>query len=203
MKSLFALLSTQNRHRNKFLIGCLGLMMMTFFYSCKSNNLEELPDFDARKSLRNDYAEKVKFIITKHATNPTTIESDIFIQNNDAKPSYIDLKNNLKLTTYNSELNSESTITADIARYYPDNGNVIVRNNVVVINAKGERMETEELIWNQSLERFYTEKFVKITMDDQVIYGDGLEANQDFTWFKITQQRGTIPVDESELEDDE
>lgn len=149
--------------------------------------------------MQDDHANNVRFIFSKNGHTQATLSSDTFSQNNNAKPPYVDLKKNLKLISYDTLLHIESTVTADFARYFPQTGNIIAKGRVVVINKKGEKLETEELIWNQKLQKFYTDKFVRITMDGQITYGDGLEANQNFTWFKITHQKGVVPIDKSSL----
>src|SRR5690606_3309800 len=93
--------------------------------------------------------------------------------------------------------------TAKYARLYTESNNVLVRDSVEIINKKGDKLETEELIWNQHLERFYTDKPVKITTETQVSTGTGMEANRDFTWFRIYHQRGVIPVNSSEMTGEE
>lgn len=178
------------------------LILFCVLLSACQNDLKKLPDLDEMRLSQNDHAQNVKFIFSKNGHTKATLESDSFIQNNNARPPYIDLKKHLKLISYDSLLHAESVVTASFARYFPGNGNVIVRDNVVVVNQKGNKLETEELIWNQKLQRFYTNKFVRITMDGQITYGQGLEANQDFTWFRIKQQKGTIPVDKSALPED-
>jgi len=182
--------------------GRTGLVLLILFSvllgSCQ-NDLKKLPDIEEMRLSQNDHAQHVRFIFSKNGHTKATLESDTFIQNNNARPPYIDLKEHLKLTSYDSLLHVESVVTANFARYFPGKGNVIVRENVVVVNQKGDKLETEELIWNQKLQRFYTNKFVRITMDGQMTYGEGLEANQDFSWFRIKKQKGTIPVDKSQM----
>ena len=75
---------------------------------------------------------------------------------------------------YNDSLMVESTITARTARYYTDQQNVIARDSVVVKNVKGDKLQTEELIWNKKLQRFYTEKFVRMTINGQPSWGYGV-----------------------------
>ena len=41
-------------------------------------------------------------------------------------------------------------------------------------------------------QKLLSDEFVKITTKDQIIYGDGFEANEDFTKYKIFKTRGTI-----------
>jgi lipopolysaccharide export system protein LptC len=63
---------------------------------------------------------------------------------------------------------------------------------VEVMNVKGERLNTEELHWDQKSGKIYTDKFVRITTADQIIMGDGMTANQTFTEWEINRYRGTI-----------
>ena len=66
------------------------------------------------------------------------------------------------------------------------------KNTVKVKNVNGDLLETEHLVWNEKTEMVYTEEFVKITTKDEVIYGEGLESNQDFTKYTIKKISGTI-----------
>lgn len=165
--------------------------------ACK-NDMAALPGV-AQAEIEHDRAEDVTFIFSEKGQTKATLKGKEFIRNENAKPPWVDLKNDLLIKFYNDSMHVESQLSAEYGRYYPETGNVLVRDKVVVINQKGEKLETEELVWNQRIERFYTDKFVKITLEDQVSYGEGMEANQDFSWFKIHRQRGSIPVDQSEL----
>jgi LPS export ABC transporter protein LptC len=102
---------------------------------------------------------------------------------------------------FDDTLNVESTMNARYARYYEEQGNILVRDSIVVVNKKGERLNTEELVWNEKLRRFYTEKFVRITTPTQTMYGDGLEANEDFSWYQIKNPKGVVKVDKTDVPD--
>jgi hypothetical protein len=68
------------------------------------------------------------------------------------------------------------------------------RKNVVVVNEKGERLNTEHLIWDEKKEKLLSDDFVKITTKDEIFYGNGFEANQDFTKYRIYKLKGTISL---------
>jgi len=90
-------------------------------------------------------------------------------------------------------------LTADSSRYYEQQGNILVWGHVLIKSRRGEELSTEELIWNQSIEKFFTEKPVKITTPNEVLYGNGMEANRDFSWYRITNTKGTVQVKKGEL----
>ena len=164
--------------------------------SCKNTN-EEIENLTGTsKAHQLDKATDVTMYYSDKGQLKAVIFAKEFLRNEAAKPAYADIKKGLKVEFYNDSLKIESTLTAKSARIYEVEGNVIVRENVVVVNKKGEQLNTEELVWNQKLDKFYTDKKVTITTaPNQVMYGEGLEANADFSWYKIKNLRGNIAVD--------
>jgi len=63
----------------------------------------------------------------------------------------------------------------------------------VVINIlKKDTLKTDELWWDQNKEEFYTDKAVQIRQPDKTIYGTGLRAGQDFSWYDIYHITGVV-----------
>ncbi len=96
----------------------------------------------------------------------------------------------------NGEIRSE--LTANYAIHQKNQKLMYAKHNVVVFNAKGERLNTELLTWDSRLQKLYTNEFVTITTEKEVIFGEGLEANQDFSVYKILQPQGSFNIDEKE-----
>lgn len=92
----------------------------------------------------------------------------------------------------------DSEVHANWAIQYDNDEMMEARDSVVVINTKGEKLNTQHLIWNAADKSFYTDSFVSITTPDEVIFGDGLEANEDFTWYKIRNIKGTFLREDEE-----
>ena len=92
------------------------------------------------------------------------------------------------------DLSVKSTITAKTAVRQQEKGRITARDSVVLLTNKQEKLETEELIWDERTAKVSTEKFVKVTKPDEVIYGYGLEAEQDFSYWKILVPKGRIKV---------
>jgi hypothetical protein len=59
-------------------------------------------------------------------------------------------------------------------------------------------MYTETLFWNQKEKKIYTRKPVKITSPDKIIFGDSLNANEDFTQRVIHGMRATLEIEDEE-----
>ena len=120
----------------------------------------------------------------------------------DKPNNYVEFSEGVELYFYDKDEKVNSQLKANYAIKYEDDKKMEAKKDVEVINVKGEKLNTEHLIWDEEKEMIYTEEFVKITTEDEVIYGNGLESNQDFTKYKIKKITGTIDIDE-ELEEDE
>ncbi len=176
-----------------------GVLFILLTLTACNNDPEQIKALTSKNAVQEDRATDVTFIQSQHGKVKAILSAHIFIRNELAKPPYTDLKDGIKVEFYDDSNKISSTLTAGYARYYEKQGNILIRNNVVIVNKKGEQLNTEELVWNQGVEKFYTEKFVKITTATQVLYGDGLEANKDFTWYHIKNLKGTVQVNKSEV----
>lgn len=87
-----------------------------------------------------------------------------------------------------------SVLTSKTATRYQDEGKIIARDSVVINTVKQEKLETEELIWDEKTAKIRTDKFVKVSQPGEVIYGFGLEAEQDFSYWRILVPKGRIKV---------
>ena len=94
----------------------------------------------------------------------------------------------------------ESTLSANHAFYFKTDKQWRGRGDVVVKNLlKQEQLNTEELFWKPEQEKIFTEKFVTIRQQGDVIYGEGMEAKQDLADFEIKHVTGVIEVNEDEI----
>ncbi len=107
---------------------------------------------------------------------------------------YIEMPNGMTAIFYDEGLAVKSRMRADYAIRYERDQRMEAKKNVVVINAKGDQLNTEHLIWDEQKEKLFSNEFVKITTKDEIIYGNGFEANQDFTKYKIFNIKGTISI---------
>ena len=112
---------------------------------------------------------------------------------------YMEFSDGIKILFYNSGHQVESTVTAKYATAYENSHSMTARDSVVVINNKGEILNTDELIWDEEKKIIYSNSFVKITTTDEIIYGKGMTANQNFTDYVIKNISGKIKVKTSDL----
>lgn len=105
---------------------------------------------------------------------------------------------NINVNFYDKEGNENSRLRANYAKQMMNTQIWEAKGNVVVLNKKGEQINTELMYWDQKKGLIYSDAYVKITTPDKIIEGNGFEANQDFSDYQIKDIIGTINLNEDE-----
>lgn len=110
-----------------------------------------------------------------------------------------ELSEGLELQFLDTAAHVTSVLTARRGVIVPKDKRMEVSENVVFINAKGERLETEHLVWDQDSARVYTDRPVRVQRKDDVIIGEGLLAAEDMSWYTIRRPKGSfsLPTDDT------
>ena len=96
--------------------------------------------------------------------------------------------NTLHVDFYNDSMKIESQLSARYGRYMENENKVFLRDHVVAFNVKGDSMFCEELYWDKTTERFYTDKKVTISKNyrSSLFVGlDGMNCSQDLSDLKL------------------
>jgi LPS export ABC transporter protein LptC len=110
-----------------------------------------------------------------------------------ADSPYTEFPRTLHVDFYNDSLKTESQLDARYGKYFSSFDKVFLQDSVVVKNlAKGDTLRCQELWWDQHTERFTTDKPVRIYTPDKILYGTGMEADQNFRWYTIKKLTGTV-----------
>jgi LPS export ABC transporter protein LptC len=174
------------------------LLCSSILPSCK-NDPEVIRALTGKHNAQEDRAHGVTFLYSQDGNMKMRIYAREFVRNNNVKRPYIDMNDHLKMEFFDDSGEITDVLTADSSRYYELQHDFIVWDSVQIISRKGEKLNTEELIWNEEAQKFFTEKPVRITTPNEILFGDGMEANQDFTWYRILHPKGSVQVDKGEV----
>ena len=108
---------------------------------------------------------------------------------------YMEFPKGFKVCIYDSAMRVETTISGnygkrkDYSRIMEARGNVVVRNEL-----KKQQLNTEILTWDENKRKIYSKTNVKITTDNMLLFGDGLESNESFSDYTILNPHGQMVV---------
>jgi len=165
--------------------------------SCE-NDVKEIESLSQKKNEPVSRGKNVELIYSEKSNVKINITAPLMEEYGLEDNKYMEMKEGIKVLFYDSLMNVSSTLTANYAINRMAEKIMEAKDNVVVVNDSGDVLHTEHLIWLQDSSKIYTDEFVKITTADEIIMGEGMEANQDFTKWKIHKIKGIINIKEED-----
>lgn len=105
------------------------------------------------------------------------------------------LKDGLKVIFFDDDGKIISVLTALYGEIREQNGTIMVKDSVQLMNfEKMQRLETEELHWNQKDSTIFTEKAVIVRTPEALFFGKGIRTKQDFSTYEFLKPEGKIKI---------
>lgn len=169
-------------------VGCF------FLFSCE-NDTKELQKLDKKKENGTEIATDVKINYTMGGKAKAVLTAPIMLHVEDTV-SYYEFPKTLYAEFYNLQEQKESKLTALYGKYQDGKNIIYLRDSVKIINMlKGDTIYCEDLYWDRSRTNveFYTNKKVQIRQKDgQYMNGSGMEADQAFKNYHLTNGNGVL-----------
>ncbi len=181
------------------ILSLLLLIMIAGITGCE-NDLEKVKLYSKGDKIPQESAKSIKILYSDSARVKVEITAPVLNRFESENP-YIEMPKGLRTIFYNEKMEVNSRLDAKYGIRYEKEQRMEARKNVVVINEKGDKLETEHLIWDERTEKLLSDEFVKITTKDEIIFGNGFEANQDFSKYKIFNIKGTISLNNEHAKD--
>jgi LPS export ABC transporter protein LptC len=95
----------------------------------------------------------------------------------------VEFPNTINVDFFKDSAKVDSKLSAKYARYIQEENKFFLKGDVIVYNIMGDTLWCKEMYWEQSTNKFHTDKEVVIKQHNPIskIYGLGFEANQDLT----------------------
>ncbi len=175
---------------NSFLLSAACFLLPA---ACRSD-LKPKPQVFTQDDVAVELVRDVEILYSDSAKVRVRVVGPVLHNFNDKENPRQEFPEGVRVEFLDEQLKITSTLTSKFAIRMQEKGQILARDSVVFTSVKGEKLETEELIWDEKSEKVHTEKFVKVSKPGEVIYGYGLEAAQDFSYWKIIVPKGKIKV---------
>ncbi len=188
-------LKQQIRYKKYLVISIVMTMFITMLFSCR-NDLKTIASLNTNDTL----PELVVWDVTMYRSDSGVVKAKMIskvVQNFGGKDPYVLFPEGLFIIFYDDQMNEESTLTADYGKNYTSRKLFVAQKNVVVKNLhKNEQLNTEELNWDQRKKTIYSNVNVKITTPSEILYGTGLQSDERFNRYVITNPKGEVEVED-------
>jgi LPS export ABC transporter protein LptC len=179
-----------NHQALKFRALLLILIYLVILVSSCENKIPVIPKSDLL-TLPSLTVKDFKTTLTDSGRIQLEMSSPLVEKYDKAEPPYAEFRTGIKVVFYNGKDSAQARVTSRYAKC-TNNNLWELRDSVVVINDKGERLETELLYWNQDKDLIYTDRFVKIKSEDQITQGIGFESDSHLNRRKILRVTADI-----------
>lgn len=161
---------------------------------CGSSDLSKINSISATVAAKPvESSRQVSITYSDSARVKAVLTSPHILQYQTDKP-YQELPQGLHIDFYSRSGEVQSRLDANYGIRYESQQKVMVQNDVRVVNKKGEKLNTEQLYWDEVKKTIYTDKYVKYEKSDGVYEGDGMDADENFTTVHWHKFRGQIQM---------
>lgn len=176
------------------------LTLVAALFGCK-NNLDEIARLNQPDTVPVMYAREVSISESEMGRVKYTLTAPELRRYELPEGAVIRFPQGFRVIFFDS-LNPDSIRTEITAEYGINNEmakTMEAHRNVMVTNyIKQEKLATELLIWNQNTKRVTSDKMVTITTPDKILYGEGMEADENFNKWMIRKPRGEMYINEDQ-----
>lgn len=196
-------MSNSFKHKNftnrlfQFILKRSVFLLPLIFLACVNDPSQAKSMEDMHTKIQIETGTNVNMIYSEDAKPSIKILADKALRYNVEIP-YTEFNEGMIIYFYDENGELESTLTANYGKMTDGSTDLLAQDDVVVINKAGEKLNTEHLIWDKEAELIKSEGFVKITTEDEIIYGNGFESDDKFSNYTIFQIKGTVNIKEED-----
>jgi LPS export ABC transporter protein LptC len=172
-------------------------IMAGMLFSC-TNDLDRVAAIEIPLAAPDRITFEAEYLMTDSGRLRNILQAGRIEEWSTADPPRTELMEDLRLSFFDSIGDPGSILTARRGIILPNEKRMEVYEDVVFVNVRGERLETEHLVWLQDSARVRTDRPVRVQRGHDVIHGIGLDADQDFSRYTIHRITGELHVAEDD-----
>jgi LPS export ABC transporter protein LptC len=166
------------------------ILVILIALSCE-NKIDLIPKSDLL-TLPSLTVKDFQTIYTDSGRLKLIMTSALMEQYDNTKSPYYEFRSGIKVLFYDGHKEPGASVTAKYAKYTKSDNLWELKDSVVVINEGNDKLETEVLYWDQTKNLIYSDRFVKITNESQIVLGTGFESDPHLNKRKIKKVSATI-----------
>lgn len=153
---------------------------------------EELYD-----KLMTEYSENRTIITTENGQKKYEFFAPLLEGYTAGKEPYREFRKGIRISTFAADSTEQVdvTITANYAIYYENRKLWEAKGDVVVVKSDGKRLYTEQLFWNATTKKIYSNVDTKIVQPDGLFFVSGFVSDEEFRYWSAREADGHMEVE--------
>lgn len=160
---------------SKNLFAALAVVTTLFIVSCEKK-IPSIPVSDI-SNIPSVTVKDFESVVLDSGKLQLILTSSFLEQYENETNPYSEFKTGILVVFYDGNIDPVGSVSSKYAKFTKADNTWELKDSVVVINENNDKLETELLYWDQEKDLIFTDRFVKITNEDQIIQGSGFEAD--------------------------
>ncbi len=161
---------------------------------------ERAPEIDpaADEALMTEYSEDLTIIESQNGKRSYRFTTPLIEGYSQAREPYREFRKGIRMVTYQDDSLSsvDVVLTANYAIYYEKRKLWEAKGNVVVEKFDGKKLFTQQLFWNATTKKVYSNVDTRIVQGDRVdAVGAGFETDEEFKDWRFRYSKGQTEID--------
>ena len=172
-----------------------GIVMLL---ACKNDlqDVNKLVQPERRPEMTGD---NLEIIYSDSAKIKYRVLTPEYLKINKEKEKYEEFPQGIYVISYDKDGEMAGSIRSKYAKKLEEEMLWEARNEVIVINAEGKKLETELLYWDMKKEQIYSDRYVRLTSGGQIIEGNnGFVSDQNLEHPVFLSITGNIEVEKKQ-----
>jgi len=161
-----------------------------FSYSCE-RKIDKIVDFEIL-SLPSQTGKNIYTVFTDSGKVQLIMSAPVMETWGNFDSPYTEFRLGMTIAFHDGNKEPVATASAKYAKFVDKENLWELDDSVVIVNRSGDKLETEQLFWNRDKNLVFTDRFVKITNEDQTVMGTGFESDPQLTRRRIKNVTATI-----------
>lgn len=183
-----------NLPRKYSVITGLVIFIAMFFLGCESN-FKEVQRSNLTEFVPASDVDNANIKYTDSGLISGILISPKMLDYSNVSFPFTDFPKGIDVTLYDKK-RKRTFVLANYAISYKQTSIIDLQGNVRITTEDGQKLETEQLYFDQKNEWFYTERKFKLTDAKGVSYGQGLDFSKDFKIINSQRITGEIETEE-------
>lgn len=170
----------------------LGSAILLFSCQASAPQTEEPTESQNAENMMTEYSENLSIVMSENGLKSYHFETPLMEGYTLARDPYREFRKGIKITMFeeDSTSNDAATLTANYAIFYENRKLWEAKGDVVVIQTNGRRLYTQQLFWNQSTHRIYSNVDSRIVDGDEMTDCEGFESDEEMVQWKYRKLKG-------------
>ena len=165
-------------------------------FSCKEEKKVVDESLDA---IMTEKSQNLTIVVTENGRKSYRFSTPLLEGYTLGRDPYREFRKGVKITTYQDDslTTVNATLESNYAIYYENRKLWEAKGNVRIVKHDGTKVFTQQLFWNSTTKRIYSNVDTKIVTADDTHFTEGFESDEDMVELNFRHWKGKVMMKES------